>query len=121
MVDQEKLPSGPLKNLPGTMFKGPVSSRFDEFLQVPVVAPAGFRSPGTAELGAAPPAWSSRTGFGQPGERFRIPRAVRITGSGAMSLADTRDRKGSKYFGRCADAAQGAGRELARVVGSIVG
>jgi hypothetical protein len=76
-TDREKVPSGALKILPYLR-----SWSEALFLQVPVVAPAGFRSPGKTELDAAPPARSPRTGFGQPGERYRIPRAVRTTGYG---------------------------------------
>ena len=66
------------------------------FFQVPVVAPAGLRSPAEIESSAVPPAWSPRTGFSLSGERIRIPRAVRTTGCGVVTTPHTCETKGSE-------------------------
>lgn len=71
-MERKEVPGIHTKNLPGTVGRGSDADWSTMLLQVPVVAPAGFRSPGEVESGAVPPAWSPGTGFGHPGERFRM-------------------------------------------------
>ena len=99
-MDREEVPVTTVTILPPALCLGTVADRFEthfyRFLQVPVVAPAGFRSPGAAKSGAVPPACSSKTRFGQPGERYAYVDAVEITASAVVRNANTCETKSSR-------------------------